>query len=94
MPRMYTVEFIGLLLKIFIIKTAYHLCFSPFIDGLRRCLFHYDALSRIFQLVIIWYFVFYKGLSLKMNDFYQAYKTFKLIRVLLIFHVQHYTVLF
>jgi hypothetical protein len=58
MPRMYTVEFIGLLLKIFIIKTAYHLCFSPFIDdgtlASGDASFIHDALRRTFQLVIFW----------------------------------------
>ncbi len=64
MPR--CVEF-GLLLKIFIIKTAYHLCFSPFIDdgtlASGDASFIRDAVSKTFQLVIFWYFVSYKGLS-------------------------------
>jgi hypothetical protein len=92
---MYIVEFIGLLLKIFIIKTAYHLCFfSPFIDdgtlASGDASFMHNPLSRTFQLVIFWYFVSYKGLSSEMNDFYQAHKSFKIKRVLLIFHVFYF----
>jgi hypothetical protein len=94
----YTVEFMSLLLKIFILQTAYHLCFSPFIDdgtlASGDASFMRDALSRTFQLVIFWYFVSYTGLSSEMNDFYQAHKTFKIKRVLLISHVQNYCVLF
>jgi hypothetical protein len=63
-------------------KTAYHLCFSPFIDdgtlASGDASFMRDAVNRTFQIVIFWYFVSYisyKGLSSEMNDFY--HKTLK-----------------